>query len=352
LALAAALRKAGHTTRVISFDDLGKDVPLRVAMLRFPLHVAWVIARSARTRAIDVVDATTGDTWLWSLTPSASSGPSVVCRSHGLEHIAWAHEVAATHPRLRARVFHGGVALAQVRRSLRAADAVVFLNQPDARYAVKRLGVAPDRTFVCANGLTDGFFGLPAPVAQPPGSPITLAVIGSYIERKGIADVAEALARLMPARPHLRVRYVGTRTRPETVLARHPRELWDRIEVVEHYPHSQLPQILRGCSISVLASRSEGFPLAVLEAMACGLVPIATAVPGPSEMVEDGRNGLLVPPGKPSQLAEAVARLLDNDELRLRLRLQAQEDVQRYTWDRAAAEAVEIYNQLLSARRN
>lgn len=67
--------------------------------------------------------------------------------------------------------------------------------------------------------------------------------------------------------------------------------------------------LLNGASMFVLPSVSEGLPLTVLEAMACGLPVVATDVGGTPEAVEDGRTGLLVPPRSPSPLAEAILRL-------------------------------------------
>ncbi|PYN28911.1 MAG: glycosyltransferase family 1 protein, partial [Candidatus Rokuibacteriota bacterium] len=69
----------------------------------------------------------------------------------------------------------------------------------------------------------------------------------------------------------------------------------------------------------VAASRKEGLPLAVLEAMGAGLAVVATDVPGHRDAVADGETGLLVPPGDERALAAAIGALLDDPERRRRL---------------------------------
>lgn len=72
----------------------------------------------------------------------------------------------------------------------------------------------------------------------------------------------------------------------------------------------------RGLDISVLASRSEGFPNTLVEAMAAGVPVVATAVGGSVDAVVDGESGILVPPGEPARLADALATLVESPALR------------------------------------
>ena len=80
-----------------------------------------------------------------------------------------------------------------------------------------------------------------------------------------------------------------------------------------------VPELLASCNLFVLPSESEGLPNVVLEAMAAGLPVIATAVGGVPELIQDGVNGLLVPPREPKALSEAISRLLSDEGLRRRL---------------------------------
>jgi glycosyltransferase involved in cell wall biosynthesis len=79
----------------------------------------------------------------------------------------------------------------------------------------------------------------------------------------------------------------------------------------------EVPEYLRAADLFVLPSRREGLPVALLEAMACGLPCIASRLPGSTEtIIDDGRNGVLVPPGDVAALADAIAALLADPERR------------------------------------
>jgi len=82
--------------------------------------------------------------------------------------------------------------------------------------------------------------------------------------------------------------------------------------------------------VFVLSSLREGLPLAVLEAMAAGVPVIATDVGGVKEVVTDGEDGLLVPVGDSQALAEAIARVLGDQDLRERLIANAKRKVEAY----------------------
>jgi glycosyltransferase involved in cell wall biosynthesis len=86
-------------------------------------------------------------------------------------------------------------------------------------------------------------------------------------------------------------------------------------------------RFLRELEIFVLCSRSEGLPHALLEAMAAGRAVVATAVGGNKELIADGVNGLLVPPGDPPALAAAISRLARNPEFASRLAAAARNSV-------------------------
>ena len=110
-------------------------------------------------------------------------------------------------------------------------------------------------------------------------------------------------------------------------------------------PRSDVPELLASADIAVVASRAEGFPNAVLEALAAGLPVVATNAGGTAEIIEDGRTGLLVAMQNPAALAEALLNVLQDDALRRRLGEAGREMVQRrFRFDRLLEQLENLYS--------
>jgi glycosyltransferase involved in cell wall biosynthesis len=106
---------------------------------------------------------------------------------------------------------------------------------------------------------------------------------------------------------------------------------------------------LTNANIYVYPSYNEGMPIAVLEAMACGLPIVATKVGGLPDLIQDGINGFLVDPGKPEQLASAIARLAKDSDLRASMGKASYQYVcEQYDIETHVTHLVEIYKQVLS----
>ena len=345
LQLGAAYREAGHAVSFLSFDDLPAWLPSLAKEALYP-ELATPHLRRAVRAGVDVVDASTGDAWLWARTlRRGRRRPLLVTRSHGLEHRYWeqarveAHETQ-TPVRGRTRLYHGDLRLREVAASLRASDLCFFSNRDDQDYAVSRLRVPRERTRVFLNGLRPQFLGLPL---RPAAEPLRIAHIGSWAERKGARYLADGLARVLDRVPAARVSLLGTRSPAHAVLADFPDPVRSRVEVVPDYPHEQLPALLEGHRIAVSASLAEGFSLALPEAMACGLAAVASEISGSREIVREGQNGLLVPPRDSAALAHAVERLAGDRGLLERLRGGAHATAQDLSWRRIADETLATY---------
>jgi glycosyltransferase involved in cell wall biosynthesis len=154
----------------------------------------------------------------------------------------------------------------------------------------------------------------------------------------------------MEADPDLRVSFFGPGVPASTVRSPFPAPLHDRVAVIEHYHREELPALLCGHSIAFVPSLSEGFSLALVEVMACGLAPIASDIPGNRETVLDGENGLLIPRGDAAAATAAIQRLRGDQELLERLRGAARLVGERYSWKRIAADTAAAYEEALAER--
>ena len=149
--------------------------------------------------------------------------------------------------------------------------------------------------------------------------PLRLIFVGRLEKVKGLDTLLTAMEILKAE--EIRLTIVGDGSLNSWLEAELAgRGLTDRIDLAGPVPFgSRLFDLYRSADVMVLPSYSEGLPLVLVEAMANSLPVVATAVGGIPEIVEHEKNGLLVPPGKPSDLAEAIRCLAVSPDLRARL---------------------------------
>jgi len=112
----------------------------------------------------------------------------------------------------------------------------------------------------------------------------------------------------------------------------------------------QVTDWLSLADIFVLPSLQEGMPNALLEAMACGLPPVATRIGGVEDIVIDGENGVLAEPGDAASLAIGLRRLLADEGLRSNIAAQALQTIREsYTIDNAVPRYLGLYQRLLAS---
>jgi glycosyltransferase involved in cell wall biosynthesis len=213
-----------------------------------------------------------------------------------------------------------GVRREVLRLASRQADRVL-VNALCIRDLALREGVEPDRVVVVRNGLDVAAFDRAArrapdpPVPEPGG---IACVANMHHPVKGQLDLLMALKEVVRTRPEAHLVLVGDGIR-RPYLERSAAQLGvaDRCHFVGHRLDG--PSILSRAALAVSASYSEGISNAILEAMAARLPVVATAVGGSPELVRDGVNGFLVPPGAPAALARRILDLLASAPLRARM---------------------------------
>ncbi len=122
--------------------------------------------------------------------------------------------------------------------------------------------------------------------------------------------------------------------------------LHDRVDFVPPQPHHILSTYYRAADLALVPSRSESFGLVALEAAACGVPVVASAVGGLLSLVDDGVTGRLVGGRDPADYAVAVASLLDDPQRRARMGAAAVDRARSYTWSFAAARLRRLYADL------
>jgi glycosyltransferase involved in cell wall biosynthesis len=204
---------------------------------------------------------------------------------------------------------------AVVRRML-VADQWVVLGTGHVDEYASRLGLVPGRITVLHNAVR-----IPdTAVAQSGIERVHAVALGRLGVRKGSYDVIAAVGTLdETVRSGLRVTFAGDGEVEEVRAAVAAAGLQETIAVAGWLNSSARDELLSTANVFVLPSYDEGLPMALLEAMANGLVPVTTMVGSIGEAVSDGVNGLLVRPGQPDEIAAALTALATDECLRVRL---------------------------------
>jgi D-inositol-3-phosphate glycosyltransferase len=180
-----------------------------------------------------------------------------------------------------------------------------------------------------------------------------LLSVGRLVPRKGFDTVIEALQELPGAELLIAGGAEGADEPERDRLLRLARRLRldERVRLVGQVPHLEMPALLQSADVVICAPWYEPFGIVPLEAMACGVPVVASAVGGLQDTVADSVTGLLVPPRNPSALATAVKSLLEDPQRRAAYGRAGRERVERrYTWSRVAAATANAYAQVVRAR--
>jgi glycosyltransferase involved in cell wall biosynthesis len=354
LALGQAYRELGHEVDTLSFDDLPK-MPGRAAALVYPYRVAQALG-NPRKSPFDVIDASTGDTWLWGMLPRTNPAPLLVTRSHGLDQLRYRAtlEYESRHgrrPSLQHRLYAGHWRLWEVGRSLREADLVLTLNADERQFAIDELGIAPDRLELFGNPVPAEILAAGAEVNRDSGR-ADIAYVGAYRDMKGMEYGTAAMVEVLEEHPEVTMSFIGIGSAAPKIRQAFTPELLDRVRIVPEYSRGGLPALLEGCGILIFPSLSEGFGNVLVEAMSCGLVPVASETGGAKRIIESGKNGLLVPLYSADELAAAVMRLLRDPGLRSRLQADARAAAGQYSIKVIAERTLAAYRSGLERRRS
>jgi glycogen synthase len=227
--------------------------------------------------------------------------------------------VATVHCSLRHTIVPHGARSAMLRaiggsaqlELLRSAGAVLVLTERAAELLASE-GVSASRIRVVALGIDlDAARGTPRPAVMDPRPWVVYA--GRLVREKGVWELIEAVGRHLPDAGLLVVGDGPERAALEAAV--HGLDAMDRIRFVGAMPHAEVQPFLHHAEVVVLPSWFEERGRVLLEAMAAGTPVVATRTGGIPATVQDGVNGLLVPPRAPEALAAAIGRVLGDAKL-------------------------------------
>lgn len=234
---------------------------------------------------------------------------------------------------------------------------VVVATCSDEVAELVRLGVPTGKVRVVPCGVDVEHFRPSGQVADlPRRARYRLLGIGRLVERKGLETVVDALTELPDAELVVAggpaADGLGADAEARRLLAlASSRGVRDRLRLVGRVDHDDLPALVRSADVVVATPWYEPFGIVPIEAAACGVPVVGSAVGGLLDTVQDGRTGLLVPPRDPGALAAALRSLLDDAERRAEFGAAARRRaVSRYGWDRVAAQTELVYRTMTHRR--
>jgi phosphatidylinositol alpha-mannosyltransferase len=230
----------------------------------------------------------------------------------------------------------------------RVADRIsvrVAVSRAAARFAGSRIG---GLFRIVPNGVDVTRFATADPADLGPGTKALF--VGRLDERKGFRVAVEAFGRLAVDRPDLHLVVAGDG--PErSVLASLPAELRERVRMLGTVPNAELHPIEAACDLYLgPAIGGESFGVVLIEAMAAGLPVVASDIPGYDEVVTDGKEGRLVPPGDPAALAAAAEAVLDDPRYARRLGAAGRDRAKAFDWPVVVAQLEALYAEAVSDR--
>lgn len=344
--LSSELRERGHEVLVLAPGDSAADEPW-VRVVGRPVRVpyagtvapisfspsAWSKVKGRmRAFAPDVVHVHEP------LTPSVSMLAALA---------ADAPVVATFHAYLdRSRLMQAaGPALRRIHRRIGVSIAV---SEAAAGFLARVIG---GQVQIVPNGVDVERFAHPGPPAEGlPGGRLILWV-NRLDPQKGFAVMLRAFEVLARDRADLSLVVAGDGS-DRDALDRLPAELRSRVLHLGTVPHGELPRYHAAADVfAAAATGQESFGIVLVEAMAAGVPVVATDIAGYRDVVRDGIEGLLVPPGDAGALATGLGRVLDEPELAHGLAEAGRERAQTFSWSEVVPRLEAVYEGAVAAAR-
>lgn len=333
--LARALVRAGHEVRVAGMYPAGYPAPdyeedsgVRVWRLRRPAgRFNWVAARRqlfrmvagwSRNGEIDLVEVPDWEGWAagWPKLPV----PIIVRLNGSLSYFA-----AELGRPIRRTAFW------LERASLRRADFWCSVSRytADKTRQLFNLSSGPDAVLYNPVEALNG-----GSVAA--GSRRHVVFTGTLTAKKGIVPLVEAWPRVIEVCKEAELHVFGKDGRTDGgesmrafLLSQHHGRVRESMHFHGHVDRAKLFEVLQGARLAVFPSYAEAFALAPLEAMACGCPTIYSQRGSGPELIEHGRDGLLIDPDQPCGISEAIIRVLTDDHLAQQLSESGRERVRK-----------------------
>jgi glycosyltransferase involved in cell wall biosynthesis len=353
--LGRELERFGHEVTYIFLDDLvvPDKVSPRFIESIFSYRLARYIAQNRDKFSVVNLHAPCGMVYGLARSWTRRKGwPPYVMTLHGLEERR-AHVMRREAAKGRAwnfgwknRMWHRFYHFPRFRWAIRTADGAHVYSRDVWSCLVLNYGLDDDRVQYIANGVEPRFF---ASREYGLDGKVRLLYAGTWLDQRGIFYIRDALRNLKAANFEFTMTFAGPSVPGAEILRFFGDELAPQIIVRDVIPAERMQELYAEHDIFVFPSLMEGLPAVLLEAMAGGMPVLTTETCGMPDVVEDGFNGLLVPPADARALEAAIIRLADSEQLRRGLGESARDTMRRYSWENSASRLEALYLRVLDA---
>lgn len=195
----------------------------------------------------------------------------------------------------------------------------------------------PKQAFVIIENGVDTKHFVPDPAKRPTDAFIVTPGASRVTERKGLNYLIEAIAILAPKYPELRLKVMGDgNAKPSLEALVKEKGLEEKVQFLGRIPREETKGYYQEASLFVLPSLNEGMSNAMLEALASGLPIISTPTGGAAELVEEGKNGKIIPEKSVEAIRAAIEMFLQNKALVAEYGAESRRRAELQGWDKIA----------------
>jgi glycosyltransferase involved in cell wall biosynthesis len=260
----------------------------------------------------------------------------LVSFSHGVEERAWVNQKKYFKEEftIKSKLVPSIVRFLSNNLGFKIANLVFVLNNADSAYLEKK-GIASSKVVLINNG----YFEYPIIEKKTNNTnSIVFLFNSSWIKRKGIDILIYAFSRILLQKKEIKLIIAGTNTTEQTILSQFNLACHQQIKIISHFTAKEEKDIYADADIFILPSYFEGQSLALLQAMAMGLCPIAANNSGQKDIIQHMQNGLLFETGNKDQFYDTILWCIENYNMVKQFGANAKHSLLGNTWSSVSNE--------------
>lgn len=236
--------------------------------------------------------------------------------------------------------------------AMKRADRMIAVSGAAKGFCVA-LGVPDDKIEVIPNGVDSSIFntnvdGSAMRTKLGIGREPLVVTATRLVKRKGPGHLVSAFSKVLEGMPSAKLAMAGSGSEAENLRAQVRKLGMEKsVFMLGELQRKQVAELMAAADVFVLPSIVESFGMVLLEAMAVGTSIVCTRTQGAMDIVENGVNGVMVPPADDDALADAIVRVLSDRRLAKRLRANGLKVVhRRFSWEKTAKMTIALYEEV------